>query len=185
MVSTVRRFNASEIRTVTAALAAAEERTGRFYCIPGREWQRLPYDVTTLASGQPPEEWAFADVVRVCPARSTAAATSGRGGIPEHFRIRLRDDVFLSTVDDRHRGIDLFPLLLWVLTHELIHVVRFGCGMAPFEVDADARRHEERRVHAITGRVLRPENDDGLLRAAVLVSPSRPATFRSKAEATG
>jgi hypothetical protein len=160
-----RHFDAGDLRTVEPALGAAEQFTGRFYCIPGRDWSRFPYEVTTTASGEPPRDWAFADVVRVLP---FSTAPIRRHGFGEHFRIRLRDDVFLSAVEEPDREIDLFPLLLWVLTHELVHVVRFGSGLAPFDAAADARQHEEHRVHEITERVLHPALDDGLRRAGRL-----------------
>jgi len=163
-----RHFDAGELGTVESAVGAAEQLTGRFYCIPGREWQCLPYDVTTAASDQPLRDWAFADVVRVLPFSAVPATPARRYRFPEHYRIRLRDDVILSAVEEQNREIDLFSLLLWVLTHELVHVVRFGSGLAPFDAALDARRGEERRVHEITERVLRPALDDGLRRAGQL-----------------
>lgn len=139
------------------ALGSAEALTGRFYCIPGREWARFPYDVRTLAAGTGPDERAFADVVRL---RATGRCRPQ--AFPERFRIRLRDDAILRAVHDRPDGPGLYPLLLYVLTHELVHVVRFGEGRARFDAPHEERVAEERRVHEITRRVLHPARDAAL-----------------------
>lgn len=154
-----RLFDASQRRQVRRAAARAESLTAGFYCIPGREWPRFPYDISTLAHGPGPEAPVFADVVRMVPAGAGAAKN-------DHYRIRLRDDEILSAVDD-HTDLRLFPLLLYVLTHELIHVVRFesGTALAPYDApDPDARCVEESRVHAITRKVLRPAGTPWLRR---------------------
>ncbi len=153
-------FGATERRSLHRATALAEDLTGRFYCIPGREWHRYPYEVRTLADGPGPEAPAFADVVRMVP----AARAPGQAGVEQLFRIRLRDDAILEAVEERRDGIELYPLLLYIVTHELVHVVRFGSGFARYHAGAHHRRQEEARVHAITRGVLRPAADAPLRR---------------------
>jgi hypothetical protein len=143
----VRRFGDPERWTLREALAEAEARIGAFYRIPGREWRRVPYDLETLAEGPGPAPGAFADVVRLC--RQGASASGG-----DLWRIRIGDQAILDAVHRRADGIELRPLLLYVLTHELVHVVRFGTGLAGFEADLAERHAEEGRVHAVTRRVL-------------------------------
>ena len=46
-----RVFDRSERREVGRAARLAESLTSGFYCIPGREWPRFPYDINTLAEG--------------------------------------------------------------------------------------------------------------------------------------
>src|SRR5512140_774651 len=145
-------FGAAERRRLDRANAIAEDLTGRFYCIPGREWPRYPYEVRTLAEGPGPAAPAFADVVRMVP----AAASPRQDGLGQLFRIRLRDDAILQAVARRSDGIELYPLLLYIVTHELVHVVRFGSGFAPYHAAEHRRWQEEARVHAITRGVLRP-----------------------------
>jgi hypothetical protein len=163
-----RVFDASQRRQVRRAAARAESLTAGFYCIPGREWPRFPYDISTLAHGPGPDEPVFADVVRMVPAGEPAAPP--RHAKRDHYRIRLRDDEILSAVDDR-TDLRLFPLLLYVLTHELIHVVRFesGSALAPYDApDPEARCVEESRVHAITRKVLQPAGTPWLRRVEQL-----------------
>lgn len=153
-------FDARDRRTLVNAMTSAEELTGRFYCIPGREWPRYPYELKTRAEGRVPAAPALADVVRLVARRSGPAPAAYR----EMYRIRLRDDAILSAVRDPDDGIDLYPLLLYVLTHELVHVVRFGSGAARFHSRIQSRRLEEARVRAITRIVLKPADDPGLRR---------------------
>ncbi len=153
-------FSGAERVEVDRALALAEARTAAFYGIPGREWPRFPYDVRTLAEGPGPRARVFADVVRAVPRRERGAAARR---LPR-FRVRLRDDVILEAVEEG--DVALHPLLTVVLVHELVHVVRFGGGLADFDAAAAERRAEEVRVHAITRRILAAEGDPAFGRIA-------------------
>ncbi len=153
-------FNDFERREIHRALSLAEDLTGQFYCIPGREWPKYPYELETLAEGPGPTLPVFADIVRLV----ASPAPARRGRVNELYRIRLRDDSILSAVRDRDDGIELYSLLVYIFTHELIHVVRFGAGYAAFHAGPTKRRLEETRVHAITRGVLRPALDAPLQR---------------------
>lgn len=164
-------FTGSERREVDRALSAAETYTGGFYGIPGREWPRYPYEVRTLAEGPGPEAPVFADVVRAVPVEA------GRGGASgPRFRVRLRDDVILAKVRDV-REVGLFPLLLYVLTHELVHVVRFGSGLADFDAPTEERTAEEARVDAVTRRILAPVADPALHRFTAYLDEAAAPPF--------
>lgn len=143
---------------VRSALGSAEDRTARFYCIPEREWPRFPYEVRTRAFDPGPPPGAFADLVRV--------RVEGASDFPERFRIRLDDDRILAAVRERREVPGLYPLLLYLLTHELVHVIRFGEGRARWDATDDERRAEERRVHGITRRILEPLHDGAVGRVA-------------------
>ena len=56
----------------------------------------------------------------------------------------------------------LEPLLLYVLTHELIHVVRFGTLLQRIDLPVDQRVREEARVDRTTHRILRRLGDPGM-----------------------
>ena len=125
-----RVFDRSERRKVGRAARLAESLTSGFYCIPGREWPRFPYDINTLAEGPGPDAPVFADVVRMT---RTLEARPG-GAARDLYRIRLRDDEILSAIHGAS-DLELYPLLLYVLTHELVHVVRFESGFAAYDTD--------------------------------------------------
>jgi hypothetical protein len=154
----VRLFDPSERLQVSRAAARAEELTREFYRIPGRERPRFPYDIATLADDPGPRRPVFADVVRVVLPASPDTGRDRR----QIYRIRLRDDQLLSAAHAAG-DVGLFPLVLYVVTHELVHVVRFESGLAVFhDTDARARGREEVRVHSITQKVLAPARDDAL-----------------------
>lgn len=154
----MRLFDPSERLQVSRAAARAEELTRDFYRIPGHERPRFPYDVATLADDPGPRHPVFADLVRVVLPASPDTGRDRR----QIYRIRLRDDQLLAAADSR-RNVGLFPLLLYVVTHELVHVVRFESGLAVFDdTDARARSREEVRVHEITQKVLAPARDEAL-----------------------
>jgi hypothetical protein len=166
----VRLFDPAERQQVFRAAGRAEELTRGFYRIPGRERARFPYDVATLADDAGPRPRVFADLVRV------VQPPSGRAGLGERriYRIRLRDDELL-TATDRSPDVRLFPLLLYVLAHELIHVVRFESGLAVFDdADPERRDREETRVHSITQKVLEPAEDAGLRAVVDRLFTDRP-----------
>jgi hypothetical protein len=157
-------FDRSQRRQVSRAAALAESLTSGFYCIPGREWPRFPYDISTLAEGPGPEAPVFADVVRMPRSRAPRPGSAAR----DLYRIRLRDDEILSAIQSG-TDLELYPLLLYVLTHELVHVVRFESGFAAYDTDdPELRSEEEKRVHTITRKVLRPAENDALIRVARL-----------------
>jgi len=157
-----RQFDPAERLQVTRASARAEELTRDFYRIPGHERGRFPYDVSTLADDPGPRPRVFADLVRVVRPASARARRAER----QIYRIRLRDDELLAAAEGAEE-VGLSPLLLYVLTHELVHVVRFESELATFEDESAERRGvEEKRVHEITKKVLEPL-EDALLRTVV------------------
>lgn len=146
------RFSARQIRVVCATLEGAEARVSAFYGIAPREWKvRFPYELATLAEHGGPgfERGSLAQVLRLQP------ASPGRR---TRFRIVLRDTEILRT--GRRHG--LRRTLLWVLVHELIHVVRFTLEPPRFDSRGEGRHREEARVLELTRRILAPEDDPRL-----------------------
>src|SRR5262249_14203456 len=70
----------------------------------------------------------------------------------ELYRICLQDNRILAT--HAQRGLKLSELLVYVLTHELVHVVRFGQRLQRLDLAAEERPMEERSVEIITSRIL-------------------------------
>jgi hypothetical protein len=52
--------------------------------------------------------------------------------------------------------------MVYVLTHELVHIVRFSRFEANFEASWPERCREEDTVHRLTGQILAPLNYLGL-----------------------
>ena len=75
------------------------------------------------------------------------------GARPDYYRVCLYDPEILRAVA-AEPGLELEPLLCYVLTHEFIHVARFAKFMGLFEAGPDSRRDEEETVHRETFRLL-------------------------------
>ena len=90
----------------------------------------------------------------------------------DFFRICLQDHRLMSV--SREGGLDLHALLCYVVSHELIHVVRFARHDQLFEAPARARQEEERLVHDLTCRLLNPLELKGAKAVFRFVDPIRP-----------
>ena len=134
------------------ALRIAEEVTSDYYKFSSEQWKRHPYDVKTKAFGggiaSTPEAFAILN-----KGQRVDEILWPRAKGKDFYFIFVQDDQVLSALqrDDR---LSLFPLMLYVFTHELIHIVRFSRFVQRFEVGGEQREEEERRVHGITYDVL-------------------------------
>ncbi len=63
---------------------------------------------------------------------------------------------------ERDKEIRLFPLTAYIVTHELIHVVRFAKFLQRFDSTAVEQDAEEKRVHALTYNLLQKTRAQGL-----------------------
>lgn len=151
-------FKPHHTMAVDLSMVRAEEITGNHFHLPSFGPSRYLYEVVTLRDQTAEEQapGAFAHLTRY--------SRKGRGddlrSAPGHFyRICLQDDGILRTVERRDVPFDLDALLLYIMTHELIHIVRFERFQTPFDVDDRARQREEEAVHKLTYEVLRPLKD--------------------------
>lgn len=148
-------FTRETAAEICAALELAEKALAAYYAISPREWTtRFRYDV--VGSSQHP--------ALLFPPGSLAQIVllerPGTGG-PPRYRIVLRD-LEIQALAAR------FPLpvvLAYTLAHELVHLVRFASGLAPFELPETERAPEEARVRRIAREALRPALDPPLAEA--------------------
>jgi hypothetical protein len=75
------------------------------------------------------------------------------------YRICLQDDVILDAVKRAVHFVRLPDLLLYIATHELVHVIRFERGEGNFYAEGDEKLREEEIVHRTTSRLLKPSAD--------------------------
>ncbi len=145
-------FSHEQIETVNRATILAEELISDYFKISFSEWKRYRYDIKTLESLNPEEvtEKAFAQIVKyVCnPERKL------RGSLhADYYKICLQDHVILKALS-REKNLPLFPLAAYIVTHELIHVVRFSKFLQRFLVTAEEQEKEEALVHTLTHELL-------------------------------
>lgn len=79
----------------------------------------------------------------------------------DQYQIRLFDRNILRTLWKKS-GLEFYPFMLYILTHELVHVARFCQNLHPVECDPEALKKEEERVHDLTRQVLKVKGNAAL-----------------------
>jgi hypothetical protein len=136
------------------ATVIAEEVTSDFFKLSPSHWRRARYDILTLEALRAEE---------ISPhALALVAKYDGRhqdrllqSAVFDFYRVCLQDHNILKTLKHCHE-LSLFPLFLYIVTHELVHIVRFSQFLALFETPEDGKQEEERRVHRLTQKILAP-----------------------------
>lgn len=128
----------------------AEKLTQQYFGVSQREWERSPYGIFTCKEGGARfyEPDVFAHVIRYRPRTEV-------GGDQQRYRhgIVLQDpNILLALL--RSGSHDLWTLGLFILTHELTHIVRFTKYNVDFFAGADSRDKEEKFVHSVTKEIL-------------------------------
>ena len=134
------------------AVVIAEEVTSDFFKLS--HWRRARYDILTLEALRQEEvsPHALALVAKYYGRHEGRLLSSASS---DFYRVCLQDHNILRALKC-HPGLQLFPLLLYILTHELVHIVRFSQYQALFDAPAGERRREEERVHRLTQEILAP-----------------------------
>lgn len=153
-------FNLGQINTVNSSVAMAEELVSNFYKMSASQWLRPRYDIKTLADLNKEEIVCgpFAQIIRYRGQRKNAFLGSS---LYDFYKICLQDHSILSALK-RSPDIKLFAFILYIITHELIHIVRFSKFLQNFDASPDEKMAEERRVHKSTGKILEPVKVPGL-----------------------
>jgi hypothetical protein len=139
----------------------AAELVTRFYAIAPREWRSMCYEVKSLGQLAPDEivDSAFAQLLCYGVERRVSDRVISARDL---FRICVQDHTVLRRSDED--VVSLRALLLFVLTHELVHVVRFGQRMQTIDLPPDLRANEEASVDRTAHLILRDAGDHGLSR---------------------
>jgi len=144
-------FTPTDLSTIGRAAQLAEKLTTEYFNLASDEWRRASYAMFTRKEvGEAlHSDDAFAQLVFY---RKAAPKKEGERK-PEAFGIVLQDPIILQALL-RSYSHDLWTLALFILTHELTHIVRFRrFGVAVF-TDVQEHEIEEKVVHAITSEIL-------------------------------
>ena len=150
----IRHFHVEQIMLINDAVAMAEELVSNHYKLSAAQWLRRKYDVKTAASLSPEEIVAgpFAQVIRYEGRKENAPLNSEAF---DFYKICLQDDAILEALDITPQ-LRLFPFALYIITHELIHIVRFTKFLQNFVASNEEKLAEEIRVHEKTHEILNP-----------------------------
>ncbi len=153
-------FDPEDIETVNASVAMAEELVSNFYKMSANEWLHPKYDVKTLADLSRGEivDGPFAQIIRY---EGQLKDTSLGSTTYDFYKVCLQDHAILSALEERS-GLKLFPFVLYIVTHELIHIVRFSKFLQNFDASSEEKMQEEKRVHKYTHEILNPVRLGGL-----------------------
>jgi hypothetical protein len=153
-------FDSEQLKSVNQAVVLAEELVSNHYKMSANQWLRPRFDIKTLSDLAANEviDGPFAQIIRYEGKRKGSPLGSNSY---DFYKICLQDHTILGTLSGCP-GMLLLPFLVYILTHELIHIVRFSKFLQIFEASADEKLAEERRVHHATHQVLSPVRLEGL-----------------------
>ncbi len=143
------QFSPAQRSLVFQALDEAEARTAGYYCIPPFRWEQLRYDLLTQADNGweplPPSMWAR---VR-CFERIHYSRPF------DFYRIELNDRGILAAAEQENLLRNLYPFFVFILTHEMIHLVRLSTILDSWtHTLPPCDESEENRVQRISRRIL-------------------------------
>jgi hypothetical protein len=153
-------FSPEQIETVNNAVSMAEELVSNAYKMSASQWLHPKYDVKTLTDLAPSEivDGPFAQVIRYVGQHKGASLGSAAY---DFYKICLQDHAIIRAMNSM-KGLRLYPFALYIVTHELIHIVRFSKFLQSFDASADEKMVEEARVHERTHAILSLINIPGL-----------------------
>ncbi len=155
-------FDSAQISLVNNAVAAAEDLVSNYYKMSTSQWLGRRYDVMTVDDLKPEEiihhQGHFAQLMRYegRPRDASLGSTTY-----DFYRVCLQDHAILSALGN-DPALELFPFCLYIVIHELIHIVRFSKFIQNFDASAEEKMEEETRVHTITHEILKGVNVSGV-----------------------
>ncbi|MFH0959489.1 MAG: hypothetical protein V1897_12370 [Pseudomonadota bacterium] len=156
-------FTESDRFIVSRASLLAESLVLRYFDLATDEWIKNPYSVFTWKETAP---WlrdtnVLAQTVRIGSRKNANNVKASKETLC--YGVLLQDPAILRALLRPHKH-DLWTLGLFVLTHELVHIVRFRRFDVDFFGSQEDRENEENLVHTVTSEILRGvENTDNLL----------------------
>lgn len=151
------RFSASQRSLVLRAMNEAEERTSGYYCFPPFRWEQLCYDLLTQ------EDHGWEPLPEVMLARVRRIQRVNPRTPFDFYRIELNDSSILAAADRERLHGNLYPFFVYILTHEMVHMVRLSSilDLAGVEIADPDQEDEEERVQQISRRILDGSSDFG------------------------
>lgn len=159
-MASLRQFHEAQIRIINDAAEMAEELVSNYYKLSATQWLHRKYDIKTLADLNENEivEGPFAQIVRYEGKRKD---TSLGSSAYDFYKICLQDHSIRDVID-QYAKIKLLPFALYIIAHELIHIVRFTQFLQGFDVSSTEKMAEENRVHRTTREILKPVRVSGM-----------------------
>ncbi len=159
---TLKHFNSEELLKVDGAVKVSEELVNNYFKMSSGQWLKNRYDIKTAKDLESHEcvDGPFAQVIKYEGRKKDVALGSSSFSF---YKICIQDNAILTMISKKPY-LSLESFLLYILTHELVHVVRFSKFKQRYENtnEADVTLDEERKVHQLTHIILRPVSVPGL-----------------------
>ncbi len=154
------KFNRDQIRIVNNAVEMAEDLVSNFYKLSENQGLQRIYEVKTLVDLKHDEivHGPFAQIIRYEGKRKD---TSLGSSVYDYYKMCLQDHSILPVLK-KPPAFELFPFILYIVTHELIHIIRFSKFLQNFEASEKEIMLEETRVHGKTHEILAKIRISGL-----------------------
>jgi hypothetical protein len=144
----VMQFSPPQRNLVFQALDEAEKRTSGYYCIPPFRWERLQYDLLTQA------DHGWEPLPEPTLARVRCLQRVNRNRAFDFYRIELNDRSILEAAHRENLTTDLYPFFVYILTHEMVHMVRLSSILDGPDTLVPCEETEEKRVQRISRGIL-------------------------------
>ncbi|GAB6142869.1 hypothetical protein [Desulfocicer niacini] len=149
-------FNEKQLCLVQEAVSVSEDLVSNYYKMSSAQWIRSCYEVKTAKDLDIQEQvhGPFAQVVGYRAQKKNGCLGSS---CFDFYRICIQDQAILSVIENQAGLLKIFPFLLYILVHELVHIVRFARFQQIYDCasEAECAMEEERLVHGITFKILR------------------------------
>ncbi len=143
------RFSEPQRSLVLQALDEAEKRTTGYYCIPPFRWEQLRYDLLT----QKDQDCELLPEPILARVRHFEKVNTARPF--DFYRIELNDRSILAAAERERLTRHLYPFFVYILTHEMVHLVRLSSILDRRHNNAvSCDESEEHRVQGISRRIL-------------------------------
>ena len=144
----VMQFSPPQKSLIFQAVDEAEERTAGYYCIPPFRWEQLRYDLLTQA------DHGWEPLPEPTLARVRCLQRVNRTRAFDFYRIELNDRSILEAAHRENLTTNLYPFFVYILTHEMVHMVRLSSILDGPETLVPCNETEEKRVQRISRGIL-------------------------------
>lgn len=145
-------FDEGQIQVINKTVGMAEDIVSNYYKMSVSQWLQAKYDIKTRVdlSNDEVVDGPFAQVIKYVGRRKNSLLSSSHF---DYYRICIQDHAILSELE-RSPQIKLFPFSLYIIIHELVHIVRFSRFQHYFDATSTERIIEEKCVHERTRDIL-------------------------------
>ncbi len=153
-------FNTDQIKIVNDSVEIAEELVSNHYKMSASQWLHRRYDVKTLVDLSP-DEIVYGPYAQIIRYKGQRKDTSLESSTYDFYKICLQDHSILAIIEQLSE-MKLFSFTLYIIIHELIHIVRFSKFLQSFDASPEEKLAEESRVHEKTHEILKTIRFSGL-----------------------